>query len=157
MRAICSRCGSTLYWYAGRGSRLADLRCPDCGGPLSAPKRKKASVPFIWVRARMPVHVRDREVIYEERRVQARWLDGKIQLGRWYSRYVPLNEVESWWRKLLFGACARAGECIYARQGLVHVEHFAFLLEEDYQKIILCLGKGGTNGQEDKGTPEVRH
>lgn len=33
-RAICEKCGETVRWSAGRGSRLADLRHTECGGSL---------------------------------------------------------------------------------------------------------------------------
>ena len=34
--AVCDNCKGKLSWHAGRGARLADLRCPLCGGPLRA-------------------------------------------------------------------------------------------------------------------------
>jgi hypothetical protein len=36
--ATCDRCKALVNWHAGRGSRLADLRCPHCGGKLRAAK-----------------------------------------------------------------------------------------------------------------------
>ena len=32
--AVCTQCGRAIKWYAGRGCRLRDLRCPVCGGVL---------------------------------------------------------------------------------------------------------------------------
>ena len=37
-RAICTRCGREVRWRAGRGARLAGLRCPACGGALRSPQ-----------------------------------------------------------------------------------------------------------------------
>lgn len=33
-RAVCKTCGAHWIWRAGRGRRLADLKCTDCGGEL---------------------------------------------------------------------------------------------------------------------------
>lgn len=35
MNATCIQCGNEVSWHAGRGQRLADHRCPSCGGRLS--------------------------------------------------------------------------------------------------------------------------
>ena len=42
-RAICTQCGTTVRWRATRGSRLADLSCPDCGGRLRSTSCTKSS------------------------------------------------------------------------------------------------------------------
>ena len=36
--AVCERCKVILRWSASRGTRLADLLCPCCGGKLRAIK-----------------------------------------------------------------------------------------------------------------------
>lgn len=43
MRVVCQKCGETLYWSAQRGTKLADLRCPYCGGVLKSPPRQRAN------------------------------------------------------------------------------------------------------------------
>lgn len=32
--AICTNCGVGVEWFAGKGFRLKDLKCPKCGGKL---------------------------------------------------------------------------------------------------------------------------
>lgn len=34
--AICTTCQHLQYWKKRKGARLADLRCNDCGAPLTA-------------------------------------------------------------------------------------------------------------------------
>lgn len=41
--AICAACGHEVRWSATRGTRLADLRCPGCGGVLHAPTAGRPS------------------------------------------------------------------------------------------------------------------
>lgn len=41
--AICTQCGAQWAWHAGRGQRLADRRCPTCGGTLTAKREKTHS------------------------------------------------------------------------------------------------------------------
>lgn len=31
----CEKCQMAFTWKAGRGKRLADVRCPNCKGPLA--------------------------------------------------------------------------------------------------------------------------
>jgi hypothetical protein len=44
MRAICTKCGATVYWKAGRGARLKDQRSQCCGAPLKSKAKKKPKV-----------------------------------------------------------------------------------------------------------------
>lgn len=34
MNAECQNCKKLVSWYGGRGRKLSDVKCPDCGGPL---------------------------------------------------------------------------------------------------------------------------
>lgn len=38
MRAYCPSCDLEMYWYAGRGNKLADVRCGQCGGKVRSRK-----------------------------------------------------------------------------------------------------------------------
>ena len=43
-RATCPGCGTAVFWHAGRGRRLAELRCPQgCPDPLRGPTAGQAS------------------------------------------------------------------------------------------------------------------
>lgn len=62
--AICTACSRNAYWRATRGTRLADIRCPHCGGNLrranigrgSRPGGKmiRCALPFCNRRRRLP-------------------------------------------------------------------------------------------------------
>lgn len=43
MKAVCQKCWETVYWSARRGTKLADLRCPYCGGVLKSPPRQRTN------------------------------------------------------------------------------------------------------------------
>lgn len=52
-RAVCVKCERTTWWQARRGARLADLRCPECGGRLTAwrdPNHQRKRNPYANIR-----------------------------------------------------------------------------------------------------------
>ncbi|MCX8176192.1 MAG: hypothetical protein N3E48_03040 [Candidatus Bathyarchaeota archaeon] len=34
--AVCKNCGSVVEWFAGKGFRLKQFKCPNCKGELKA-------------------------------------------------------------------------------------------------------------------------
>jgi len=40
--ALCTGCGRSVKWYAGRGCSLRELRCPVCGATLRGCSRRRA-------------------------------------------------------------------------------------------------------------------
>lgn len=49
-RAVCDECGATVRSDNRRGSRLADQRCPKCGGTLHLPKELPFAVRVAYPR-----------------------------------------------------------------------------------------------------------
>ena len=154
-RAVCSKCGNSVRWYAGRGRKLTDVRTNCCDAPANAAPAAKGhrADPSLYLEARFGGYKYEHGAEWVSSKPVQIWTastariailaDGRIQFGKYYRRYKPSETIVDGWR---YFECARTDtHNFYCR-----FECRAQLREEDYQRLLAKAAVAGAKQTVDR-------